>query len=284
MKWIFNYTVYGKGTPIILLHGVGGHPAQWHEYAAALSSYHTVIVPNLNHIYYSTEKLSFSNQVSILTEFLADIGKEYGVFSIAGQSYGGSLAYAIAIKEKDIVDKVILINPIPPFPIHYFKNSFLRFFMRTSTLLSQLKSGLLKTQVGMQFLNELGLVFPWQWLLKLVREENFESLRFQMFHREMERFAWVLQEENWDLWSNWEIEHNKSLLIYDPNDPLFNPIAYPELMKKFKIEHAIKLKCSGHILVPQNKFEIQLGIRRFMEPSYKDEFKFGPEENTPKVS
>jgi pimeloyl-ACP methyl ester carboxylesterase len=276
--------VWGKGTPIVLLHGIGGHPTQWHEYASALSAYHTVIVPNLNHLYYGTERLSFSNQVAILSEFLVDIAKEYGVLNIAGQSYGGALAYASAIKEKDMVDRVILINPIPQFPIHYFRNSFLRFFMRTSTLLSQLKSGLLKTQIGLQFLNELGLVFPWRWLKKLVKEENFGSRRFQMFHLEMERFAWTFQKENWELWCKWEISSSKSLLIYDPNDPLFNPVAYPDLMSKLNIEHFIKLKHSGHILVPENKFEIQLGIRRFLEAGYADDFKAKSVDSTSKAS
>lgn len=272
-KWVFNYTVQGKGTPIVLLHGLGAFSSQWHEYAVSLAPYHVVITPNLNHLYYCSEHLSFSNQVSILKDFLVELGKEYGVISIAGQSYGGTLALAIAIKEIDMVDRVVLINPIPPWPIHYFRNSFLRFFMRTSILLSQLKSGLLKTQVGVQFLKELSLVFPWRWLLKMVQDENFATRRFQMFHSEMERFAWLFQKENWDQWTQWKIPSERALLIYDPKDPLFNPLAYPDLIEKLKFEHVIKLKHSGHILVANNKFEIQLGIRRFMEPGYHDEFK-----------
>jgi pimeloyl-ACP methyl ester carboxylesterase len=272
-KWVFNYTIQGKGTPIVLLHGLGGNPSQWHEYVASLAPYHTVIVPNLSHLFYSSDRLSFAHQAQILKEYLIDMGREFGVLGIAGQSYGGTLALAVAIKELTIVDRVILINPIPPWPIRYFRNSFLRFFMRTSTLLSQLKSGLLETQVGVQFLKELSLVFPWRWLLKMVNDESFSTARYQRFHLEMERFAWIFQKEVWDQWTQWQVPSHRSLLIYDPNDPLFNPVAYPDLIEKLKIEHVIKLKYSGHILVPQNKFEIQLGIRRFMEPGYNDEFK-----------
>jgi pimeloyl-ACP methyl ester carboxylesterase len=272
-KVVFNYTVKGKGTPLVLLHGLGGHPTQWHEYAVALSNHHTVIVPNLNHLFYGSERLSFSEQVTLLQEFLVDIGREYGMLSLVGQSYGGALTYAMAIKEKDIVDRVVLINPMPPWPIQYFRSSFLRAFMRTSTLLSQLNSGLLKTDVGIQFLNELRRVFPWPWLNKLAEEKSFNTQRFQLFHLEIERLAWALQKEKWDEWSRWQIPSDRCLLIYDPLDPLFIQSAYPALMSKLKIEHTIELKHSGHILMNENKFEIQLGIRRFMEAGYADEFK-----------
>jgi pimeloyl-ACP methyl ester carboxylesterase len=284
LKWVFNYTVSGKGTPIVLLHGLGGHPTQWHEYVTALKNHHTVIVPNLSHLFYGYERISFSNQVEVLKDFLDHIGKEFGVLTLVGQSYGGTLACGVAVKEKDLVDRIILINPIPQWPIQHLRSSFFRFFMRTSAMLSQLKIGLLRTQVGIQFLRELQSVFPWRWLSKMLEEQDFGSRRFQMFHIVMERIGWVFQKENWDQWSRWQIPSERSLLIYDPKDPLFNPLAYKNLMTKLNIEHVISLKHSGHVLVSENKFEIQLGIRRFMEAGYANEFKIKPEASVSQVS
>lgn len=271
-KWEFSFKTWGKGTPVVFLHGLGGHPRQWHEYAVGLSQFHTVIVPNLTHLISSKERISFEEQVDHLHSFLKDIALEYGILNFVGQSFGASLLMAVAMKDPNIIDRVILINPMPPWPIRYFKNSFLRFFMRTSPLLTQLKSGLLKTPLGINFLKELNSVFPWPWLTNMIRHKSYESRRFQFFHLAMERFAWMLQKENWDKWTKWEIPADRSLLIYDPKDPLFYPRAYPELIEMLNIKNQIQLNHSGHVILEQNKFDIQLGIRKFLDPSYKDEY------------
>ncbi|WP_374032377.1 alpha/beta fold hydrolase [Bdellovibrio bacteriovorus] len=80
----------GQGPLLILLHGYGGSVHHWESIAENLSAHYRVIVPNLSHIYMSSDKLFFTVQIEAVAKFIRENFPGEKV-SLAGLSYGGGL-------------------------------------------------------------------------------------------------------------------------------------------------------------------------------------------------
>ncbi len=132
MSHKITYRERGQGPLLILLHGYGGSVHHWESIAENLSSQYRVVVPNLTHIYLSSDKLFFTVQIEVLAKFIRDTFPNEKV-SIAGLSYGGALSWGLASQHADLVRKVILINPMVTDPIKFFLPKELKFFLLNST-------------------------------------------------------------------------------------------------------------------------------------------------------
>ena len=90
-----EYLQVGKGTPILLLHGLFAQKEQWSELACYLSDAgYLVIAPDLpgygKSTHFSIVDYKLENQVEILNQFTSTL--KIQKFDIAGSSMGGAIA------------------------------------------------------------------------------------------------------------------------------------------------------------------------------------------------
>src|SRR5215470_10125476 len=90
----------GKGEPLLLLHGGGGHAAQWGPILAALGNQHCVLaVDRPGHGLADPFDYQNADMVAHAHQFIADIlnTERLQSISIAASSAGGFFAFAFAL-------------------------------------------------------------------------------------------------------------------------------------------------------------------------------------------
>jgi pimeloyl-ACP methyl ester carboxylesterase len=100
---------------VLFIHGLGSSSLTWRDIPAALSEYFQPIVIDLigfgqsakpqNEEYYTIKGFSKS-----IVDFLKKIGIEKNKISIIGHSLGGYIALQIAIENKEMIEKLVLID------------------------------------------------------------------------------------------------------------------------------------------------------------------------------
>ncbi len=106
------YLQGGKGPTLVLLHGFGGSKENWSRLCAYLSADYHVVVPDLPGFGESSrlweESYDVDNQVERLHTLFADL--KLGAFHLAGNSMGGLIACAYAVRYPDEVLSLTLID------------------------------------------------------------------------------------------------------------------------------------------------------------------------------
>ena len=106
-----------RGTPILLLHGLGGSIESWTNNTGFLSTKFRVIALDLPGFGMSDKpKIDYSINfyVSFLEKFIKRIKLSH--FFIIGSSLGGHIAVEFTLRNRKIVDKLILISPAGSLP------------------------------------------------------------------------------------------------------------------------------------------------------------------------
>jgi len=117
------YAVKGNGKPILLLHGYGAGMWVWEKQIDPLSQFYKVYALDLiGHGFSDRPKISYTPETYIhfLRDFMDGLGIERAV--IIGNSMGGGLGWAMAGLFPDRVEKLILINAVPPDVLEQVKN------------------------------------------------------------------------------------------------------------------------------------------------------------------
>ena len=122
----------GDGSPVLLIHGLGGSVDSWAKNIDALSAHHKIVALDLPGF-----GLSDKPRITYSTKFYADFISHFITelnfpVSIVGSSLGGQIAAEIAIKNQELVSNLVLISPagVPPFS---FKGSqALRSYIRVT--------------------------------------------------------------------------------------------------------------------------------------------------------
>ena len=107
------YRDFGKGSPIMFIHGLYGCSDNWLSIAKHFSINHRLIIPDLrNH-----GKSFHSNEFSydILTRDIISLLDSLNIskISIIGHSMGGKIAMAIACQFPHLIDKLIIVDIAP---------------------------------------------------------------------------------------------------------------------------------------------------------------------------
>lgn len=118
-----NYHDVGDGAPLLLIHGSGPGVsafANWRLVMPLLAEQVRVLAPDMAGFGYTEipDGQEFSREIWLkqLVDFLDAIGVEK--VSVVGNSFGGSMALALAIHHPDRVEKVILMGAVGvPFEI-----------------------------------------------------------------------------------------------------------------------------------------------------------------------
>lgn len=111
------YEEYGKGFPLVLLHGFGGCTQNWHPFTKELSKYYRLIVIDFRGHGHSTnpqEKFTHrkaANDVFLLLEKL-----KIQQFSAMGMSSGGMTLLHMATSQPSRIISMVLISSTSHFP------------------------------------------------------------------------------------------------------------------------------------------------------------------------
>src|SRR5262249_49658897 len=112
---VFSYKIHyieaGRGTPVILLHGMGGEGARWMPTIKGLASEFRVIAPDQIGWGASDKPMTLYHS-GVFAEFLARFMREIGVpkAALVGQSMGAGVALQMAVHYPQLVDRMVLVN------------------------------------------------------------------------------------------------------------------------------------------------------------------------------
>jgi pimeloyl-ACP methyl ester carboxylesterase len=111
-----SYWDGGSGSPIVLLHGMGlAGLWQWNEQASSLAPTHRVIIPDLlwfGESSSSRRDYSLGHQVAAVRALIDHLGLTQ--LDLVGLSYGGIVAYGVAVQEKARVRSLTMIDSPGP--------------------------------------------------------------------------------------------------------------------------------------------------------------------------
>lgn len=108
-----NYKVYGKGKPLIVMHGLYGSSDNWVSIARDLMDDYTVYLLDMrNHgLSPHTTELNYTLMTDDLLEFMNDRGLYSSI--IMGHSMGGKVAMSFASLYPEKVQKLIVVDISP---------------------------------------------------------------------------------------------------------------------------------------------------------------------------
>ena len=108
-----NYEAYGKGKPVIILHGLFGSLDNWHSFAEHLGEYFRVFVIDQRNHGRSPHADEFSYEMTAedLKEFMLEQNLESS--SLIGHSMGGKTAMQFSFTYPEKVDNLIVVDISP---------------------------------------------------------------------------------------------------------------------------------------------------------------------------
>jgi pimeloyl-ACP methyl ester carboxylesterase len=121
------YIVKGEGEPLILIHGYGAGIWVWEKQIEILSqNYRVYALDLIGHGFSDRPKINYTPEVYIhfLKDFMDGVGIEKA--TLIGNSMGGGIAWAMAIFFSERVDRLILINCVPPDVLAQVRNESFR--------------------------------------------------------------------------------------------------------------------------------------------------------------
>ncbi len=116
-----NYTEYGQGRPVIILHGLFGSSRNWQGIARALGDDHHVITPDLrNHgLSPHVENMSYIEMANDVISIADHLNKDDII--LVGHSMGGKVAMTAALTNPDRFSALIVVDIAPVNYTHDFK-------------------------------------------------------------------------------------------------------------------------------------------------------------------
>ncbi len=121
------YTVKGEGKPLILIHGYGAGIWIWEKQIDVLSQRYRVYALDLiGHGFSDRPKIPYTpgTYIDCLKDFMDGVGIEKA--TLIGNSMGGGVAWAMAILFPERVNRLILIDCVPPDVLDQVKNESFR--------------------------------------------------------------------------------------------------------------------------------------------------------------
>ncbi|UYL09646.1 alpha/beta hydrolase [Bdellovibrio sp. SKB1291214] len=263
MSHKITYRERGSGPILLLLHGYGGSVHHWEGIAAHLEQHYRVVIPNLSHIYMSSDKLFFTVQVEVLARFIKEHFPDERVH-VAGLSYGGALSWGLATMHPQLVRKMALINPMVTDPVKKFMPKELRFFFSIPLNLKSIYI-MLSTPMGASFLKRAAQIFRDERSEGAVSVERLKGRKLQFVAHMIHHFSWILRSEDWQAWNRKLFNYRgECRLIFDESDLLFNQEAYRGFAKHLGCEDLIVLKGAGHLAIKSQPDQVAHHLIEFL--------------------
>jgi pimeloyl-ACP methyl ester carboxylesterase len=104
-----RYLVAGTGTPVVLVHGLGGAASNWVELAPSLARTRRVLAPELPG-HGGSSPLAAAPNLNPFADRVADVLRREGVVeaTVVGHSFGGSVALRLAMRHPRLVGSLVL--------------------------------------------------------------------------------------------------------------------------------------------------------------------------------
>lgn len=105
------YQVYGKGDPLVLLHGGFGAIEMFTPILGALAEDHTVIGVDLQghgRTLPHDRRMTFESMASDVADLISHLG--YDKADILGYSVGGMVALQVGLNHPEVVDKLVVVS------------------------------------------------------------------------------------------------------------------------------------------------------------------------------
>lgn len=99
----------GEGQTIVFIHGMPGTCREFDAMRAALPGHHTIAIDRPGYAWSEGKPQPFAGQIDAVAEALAQLGVERATF--VGHSFGGLLTLGLAIRKRDLVDRMLLVAP-----------------------------------------------------------------------------------------------------------------------------------------------------------------------------
>jgi pimeloyl-ACP methyl ester carboxylesterase len=107
----YFYRAAGRGSLILLLHGMAGSSATWDPVIPRLSGYHRVIAPDLLGHGKSAKPrgdYSIGAYANLIRDLLAALGEERA--TVVGHSLGGGIAMQFAYQYPELTERLVLVS------------------------------------------------------------------------------------------------------------------------------------------------------------------------------
>jgi len=232
-----HYRIEGNGFPLLLLHGTGSSLHTWDEWMELLMDSFQIVRldlpaygltgPFINGDY------SHGHYLSFLDEFVKEVGIDS--FHIAGNSFGGGLAFSYAGEHSDKVAKIILIDPAgidndsePPAVFTLAQNPFLSQIMKAVTPKSFIRKNLEEVYADDSKISDDLITRYHDFAIRKGNRQAFidrvnqprESIQHYLSSLEEPTLIQWGEEDKWTPFKNAEIMHDlipNSKLISYPN-------------------------------------------------------------------
>jgi pimeloyl-ACP methyl ester carboxylesterase len=104
-----RYFVAGEGTPLVLVHGLGGSATNWVELAPLLAGHHRLVVPDLPG-HGGSEPLAGVSGLQPYADRVAAVMEHEGIAPapVIGHSLGGLVVLRLAVRRPELVSAVVL--------------------------------------------------------------------------------------------------------------------------------------------------------------------------------
>ena len=263
------YTVRGEGKPLILIHGYGAGMWVWEKQMDVLSQFYRVYALDLiGHGFSDRPKIPYTPETYIY--FLRDFMDEVKIdkATLIGNSMGGGIAWAVAILFPKRVNRLILIDCIPPDVLGQVKNEsfrmlvaikdipFLPYLIFTGGSKNSLR------RILRECVSNIDLITP-------------ETLNRQYQLSRTKGSSWVLYSTFRNAKAAMEFRERLSqiqhptLLLWGEEDQVFPPSVGKSLHQEIagSIFHVIEK--SGHIPMWESPGEVNQALLSFLENSAK---------------
>lgn len=260
----------GDGPILVLLHGYGGSVRHWNGIIEKLKSKYCVVTPNLSQLFLHPIRLYFSVQVELVAKYLRSQFPGKKVL-LGGCSFGGALAWAVAVQYPELVEKMILINPLVPDAKDKFGLPEIRYFFAGPVTEKSLQS-LVMTPIGKDLLRTFAVSFREERVKGNVAIEKLKGEKLAFAAKLIYGLIWILRQENWKIWLS-KINQVKTkvptLLIYGREDKIFSPEVYKEFAQALGAASVKEVSGAGHLAITAQPDSICEMILEFAPPEKK---------------
>ncbi len=259
------YTVKGEGSPLILIHGYGAGMWVWEKQIEVLSKQNRVYaIDVVGYGFSDRPKIPYTPEVFIcfLRDFMDAVGIEKA--TLIGNSMGGGIVWGTAILFPERVNRLVLIDCVPPDVLRQVKNESLRTLIAIRNipflpyLVISARSRSTMKWVLMECISDVKLVTP------EVVERQYEISKIK-------GTTWVLYstlknaEQALKLKKEFSMIRQPTLFIWGEKDKVFPPDVGETLHRALKGSAFKSIEKSGHIPMWETPDPVNQAILEFLK-------------------
>jgi len=259
------YVLKGEGKPLLLIHGYGAGIWVWERQIQYLSQWYKVYALDLiGHGFSDRPKIPYTPETYIhfLRDFMDGVGIERA--TLVGNSMGGGIAWAMAILFPERVDRLILIDCVPPDVLNQVKNESFQMLAAIKDipflayLVMAVRNRNSIRQILRECISDIRLITP-----------EVENRQYQL--SKIKGTTWALYstlkhaKEALKLKDQFSLIRKPTLFIWGEEDLIFPPYVGETLHQAIPDSKFQVIKRSGHIPMWETPDEVNQAILEFLQ-------------------